>query len=112
MSIGTREALIEMAMNRAQRRYLQKQGQLDSEGNPKATPRQPQRPPTRGERAGFFQYISEVRAEMRRVSWPTRAEVLNYTIVVLVTLFLLTGFIALLDVVFSTGVIELLRLGQ
>lgn len=100
-----------MAMNRAQRRYLQKQGQLDSEGNPSASPRDRKVPATR-ERVGPAQYVSEVRSEMRRVDWPNRSEVVNYTIVVLVTLVILTGLIALLDVVFSTGVLELLRLGQ
>jgi preprotein translocase SecE subunit len=100
-----------MAMNRAQRRYLQRQGQLDEEGNPMATPREPRQVP-RGERATPRQYIAEVNSELRRVSWPTRAEVVNYTIVVLVTLFVLTGLIALLDLLFGEGVIQLLRLGS
>jgi len=100
-----------MAMNREQRRHLQKQGQLDSEGNPIATPRDPKGQAQR-ERVGPVQYVSEVRSEMRRVDWPTRSEVLNYTIVVLATLLFLTGFIALLDVAFANAVLELLRLGR
>jgi len=100
-----------MAMNREQRRHLQKQGQLDSEGNPVATRKDPKNQ-VGGERVGPIQYVSEVRSEMRRVDWPSRSEVLNYTIVVLVTLLFLTGFIALLDIVFGSAVLELLRLGQ
>lgn len=102
-----------MAMNREQRRYLQRQGQLDSEGNPIATPRdQPARSVATKERAGPRQYVSEVRSEMRRVSWPTRNEVINYTIVVLVTLALMTALIAGLDYLFGELVMQLLRLGS
>ena len=98
-----------MAMNREQRRYLQRQGQLDDEGNPVASKRdQRQAAPT--ERATPRQYVSEVNSELRRVSWPTRTEVVNYTIVVLVTLVLVTGLIAGLDYLFGEGVIQLLRL--
>jgi preprotein translocase subunit SecE len=97
-----------MAMNREQRRYLQRQGQLDDEGNPIASKRDPKAPPA--ERATPRQYFSEVNSELRRVSWPTRSEVLNYTIVVLVTLAFVTGLIAALDFLFGRGVLELLRL--
>jgi preprotein translocase subunit SecE len=100
-----------MAMNREQRRYLQKQGQLDSEGNPVAQKRE-QRPVPPAERVGPRQYISEVNAELRRVNWPTRSEVINYTIVVLITMTVVTALIAALDFVFGEGVIQLLRLGS
>jgi preprotein translocase subunit SecE len=36
------------------------------------------------ERTGPRQYLSEVRGEMKKVAWPTRAEVKNSTIIVLV----------------------------
>ncbi len=98
-----------MAMNREQRRYLQRQGQLDDEGNPVASKRDP-KATAPNERSTPRQYLSEVNSELRRVSWPTRSEVINYTIVVLVTLALVTGLIALLDFLFSEGVIQLLRL--
>ncbi|MDH3681466.1 MAG: preprotein translocase subunit SecE [Acidimicrobiia bacterium] len=100
-----------MAMNREQRRYLQRQGQLDDEGNPIATKRE-QRPAAPHERVTPRQYVSEVNAELRRVSWPTRSEVVNYTIVVLVTLAFFTALIAGLDYLFGEGVIQLLRLGS
>lgn len=101
-----------MAMNREQRRYLQRQGQLDDEGNPIATKRENRPASPAGERATPRQYISEVGTELRRVSWPTRSEVINYTIVVLVTLAVVTALIAGLDYVFGEGVIQLLRLGS
>ena len=100
-----------MAMNREQRRYLQRQGQLDDQGNPIATKRE-QRPATSQERVTPRQYISEVNSELRRVSWPTRNEVINYTIVVLATLAFFTALIAGLDYLFGEVVIQLLRLGS
>ena len=99
-----------MAMNREQRRYLQKQGQMDGEGNPIATRRDNR--PVRNERVTPREYVSEVRTELGRVMWPTRSEVINYTIVVLVTLAIVTGLVALLDYLFAEGLIALLQAGS
>ncbi len=101
-----------MAMNREQRRMLQKQGQIDADGNAIATRRdgRPQGAPP--ERIGPAQYVREVRSELRRVNWPSRREVINYTIVVMITLITLTAFIAGLDYVFGEGILRLLRLSQ
>ncbi len=98
-----------MAMNREQRRYLQKQGQMDGDGNPIATRRDNR--PAKSERVTPVEYVSEVRSEMGRVMWPTRREVINYTIVVLVTLAIVTGLVALLDYLFAEGLIALLDAG-
>ena len=100
-----------MAMNREQRRYLQKQGQIDAEGNPVAAPRE-MRAPEKTERVGPGQYVQEVRTELKRVTWPTRNEVVNYTIVVTLTVLILTAFIAGLDYLFGEGVLQLLRLAS
>lgn len=100
-----------MAMNREQRRYLQKQGQMDAEGNPVAAPREA-RVPERSKRVGPVEYVHEVRTELKRVTWPTRNEVVNYTIVVTLTVLILTAFIAGLDYLFGEGVLQLLRLAS
>ena len=100
-----------MAMNREQRRYLQKQGQIDAEGNPVAVPREA-RAPERGERVRPLQYFREVRSEMRRVNWPNRSEVINYTFVVTLAVVILTAFIAGLDYLFAEGVLRILRLAS
>ena len=99
-----------MAMNREQRRYLQKQGQIDADGNPVAQPRE-NRLAERDPRVGPVEYAREVRSELRRVKWPTRSEVINYTIVVTATVIVITAFIAGLDFLFGEGVIRILRLG-
>ena len=95
-----------MAMNRQQKRMLQKQGEIDAEGAPvRSRSRAVSTPPT--ERTSPGQFLREVRGELRKVAWPSRAETVNYSIVVLVTVIVLTAMIYGLDWVFSTFVLEL-----
>lgn len=42
-------------------------------------------------------YLHDVRSEMTRVVWPTRSEVLNSSVVVIVTLIFFIGFILVVD---------------
>ncbi|RMH81412.1 MAG: preprotein translocase subunit SecE [Actinomyces sp.] len=95
-----------MAMNRQQKRLLQKQGEIDADGTPirrrpASTPRPAQ------ERTSPVEFLREVRAELRKVAWPTRSETINYSIVVLVTIIVLTALIAGLDWVFSKLILDL-----
>jgi preprotein translocase subunit SecE len=46
-------------------------------------------------------YLKGVRAELRKVNWPTRKELSNYTVVVFVTTAALTIVIWGLDLVFK-----------
>jgi preprotein translocase subunit SecE len=52
---------------------------------------------------GFFarlgSYFRDVRSEMKRVVWPNRPEVINSSVVVIITLIFFATFIALTDVV-------------
>ena len=99
-----------MAMNRQQKRMLQKQGQLGADGAPAARKRpapQAPRPAAREERTGPLQFLREVRGELRKVAWPTRSEVVNYSIIVLLTVVVLTAYIASLDFAFGELVLEL-----
>ncbi len=45
----------------------------------------------------IVQFLRDVRIEMKKVIWPSRQEVINYTIVVLVTVTVVATFILLLD---------------
>ena len=96
-----------MAMNRQTRRLLQKQGEVDADGAPVRTRRPPTTPRPKEERTSPVQFLREVRAELRKVAWPTREELLNYSIVVLVTIVVLTSIIAGLDFLAGQGVLEL-----
>jgi preprotein translocase subunit SecE len=100
-----------MAMNRQTKRMLQKQGQLGADGEPVAQKRRAQTPPpkNREARVGPVQFVREVRGELRKVAWPTRSEVVNYSIVVLITVVVLTGLIFLLDLFFGEVVLEILK---
>ena len=48
------------------------------------------------------QFLREVRGEPRKVAWPTKSEVINYSIIVLIAVVLLTAFIAGLDWFFGS----------
>jgi preprotein translocase subunit SecE len=55
----------------------------------------------RGRRTGLRTFLREVRQELRRVAWPSVKEVRSYSLVVLVTVTLLTLYVALLDAAFG-----------
>jgi preprotein translocase subunit SecE len=97
-----------MAMNRQTKRMLQKQGQVGPDGQPIAARRQPPAPKTKEQRTKPLQFLREVRAELRKVAWPTRAEVLNYSLIVLVTVLIMGAFVAALDFAFGEGILRLL----
>jgi preprotein translocase subunit SecE len=51
-------------------------------------------------------FFKEVAREMKKVSWPSRKELVNYTAVVLATVAFFTVFFAVVDL----GISELIRL--
>ena len=55
-------------------------------------------------RIGLF--YRQVIAELRKVIWPTRNELVNYTIVALVFVSVMVAFVALLDLAFAKLVLE------
>ena len=95
-----------MAMNREQKRLLKKQGQLNEDGQPVRGQRTAPAP-ARSERTGPTQFLREVRGELRKVAWPSRDEVANYSVVVLVAIVVLTAMIAGLDYVLGQAVLKL-----
>ncbi len=46
-------------------------------------------------------YFKGVRAELKKVNWPTKKELTNYTVVVLATTFAMTLVIWGLDIIFQ-----------
>jgi preprotein translocase subunit SecE len=58
----------------------------------------------RKERTGFRQFLREVRQELRKVAWPDRRQMLTYTLVVLITVIVVTSFVALLDMLIGRGI--------
>lgn len=54
-------------------------------------------------------FLTEVRSELRRVTWPPRNEVYPTTIVVIVTTIIFGALLYTVDVLFSRGLSYLLR---
>ena len=52
------------------------------------------------QRVTIPQFLTEVKAEMKKVTWPTRDEVVSYTIVVVTTVILMGGLVYLADILF------------
>ena len=96
-----------MALNREQKRMLQRQGELGPDGEPLRTKRGPQNRPQNDKRTGPTEFAREVRSELRKVAWPTRSETINYSIITVVTLVVFTVLIFGLDWVFSELVLKL-----
>ncbi len=93
-----------MAMNRQTKRLMQKQG------SDKPSPQQQRRTqpaPVQREKVGPTQYLTEVKAELRKVAWPTRKEVINSTIIVLIAVVVMTSLIFLFDLASSNFVLWL-----
>lgn len=51
--------------------------------------------------ARFALFLRQVVAELRKVIWPTRSELVNYTTVVLVFVVIMAAILALYDFVFA-----------
>ncbi|HCS48760.1 MAG: preprotein translocase subunit SecE [Candidatus Aminicenantes bacterium RBG_19FT_COMBO_58_17] len=49
----------------------------------------------------FFNFLKEVRAELRKVSWPSRNEVYSTTLVVIIAMLFFGFYLYLMDAVFS-----------
>jgi len=89
-------------MNREQKRAAQRAGQVNADGSP-ATVRDRKAPAQRlkTERTKPTDFVREVRAELRKVAWPTRDEVLRYSLIVFIALVVFTLFVFGLDYVFE-----------
>ncbi len=90
-----------MDLNRQQKRAMQKMGEVNEQGAPIRQARPTVAAQVAKERVGPFQYIREVRDEMRKVAWPKWPEVRRYSIIVLVTVVIVTAFVGGLDAAFG-----------
>jgi preprotein translocase subunit SecE len=85
-------------LNREQKRTLRRMGAIDEKGAPTRVAR------TSGakrERVGPAQYLREVRDEMRKVAWPSRDEVVRYSIIVVATVLVYMFLVGGLDYIFG-----------
>ena len=59
----------------------------------------------------FTKYFREVRAEVRKVTWPSREEVLRLSAIVIVVMILMSAFMAIIDFAFSRLMAAIISLG-
>lgn len=58
--------------------------------------------------SGLLKFLRDVRTELRKVVWPTRKQTINYTLVVLVAVFLVTVLLSVTDAAFNVVIRRLL----
>jgi preprotein translocase subunit SecE len=73
--------------------------------------RRPAPPPPHRERASVKEFMRDVRGELKKVAWPSKAEVVTSTIVVLMAVIFMSVLIFGLDLAFSKGVLSLFDKG-
>ncbi len=56
----------------------------------------------------FFSFLKEVRAELKKVTWPSRRETANTTLVVILSVFFFGFYLFFMDIIFSR-LIDLVR---
>ncbi len=78
-------------MTRQTKRMMAKQGS-DKPRAPERKAAAPQKEGSR-ERIGPRTYFSEVKGELKKVAWPTKKEVINSTLVVLIAVVVMTTLI-------------------
>jgi preprotein translocase subunit SecE len=79
-----------------------------SESGSKPTPRRKARKDS-GENAisRAVEFVKESISELRRVVWPTRKQVVTYTIVVLVFVTVMASFVAGIDLLLGRGILRI-----
>jgi preprotein translocase subunit SecE len=91
-------------VNRQTKRQMAKSGTDRPARGPE---RRPQPQARDRERTSPTEFFSEVRGEMRKVAWPTRPEVMNSTMVVLIAVIFMGASIFALDYVSAKFVLFL-----
>jgi preprotein translocase subunit SecE len=84
-----------------------KGGAQDSGAKGKATAVRDGRRPKASLLSRLVRFLREVVAELRKVIWPSRRNLVTYTIVVLVFVAVMVALVALLDYVFGQAVLFL-----
>ena len=97
-------------MNRQMKRMQRRQGTTMDRAAAAATTRRAASQ-EKGKRTSPRQFLKEVRQELKKVNWPTRQELIAYTVVVLVSVTVLTSFVFGLDFLFSKVVLKVFGTG-
>jgi preprotein translocase subunit SecE len=96
-------------VNREFKRRMKREERLQQRSQARGGPRPPMPVQQRRERVGFRQYLREIQSELKKVNWPTRSEVITYSIVVVFVVALLTGLVFVADLGFAQAIVTLFR---
>jgi preprotein translocase subunit SecE len=56
----------------------------------------------------MWQYVKDVRSELKHVSWPTRSQTITYTVVVIGVSLAVAVYLGILDFAFVEGIRKLI----
>ncbi|MGH2693176.1 MAG: preprotein translocase subunit SecE [Actinomycetota bacterium] len=93
-------------MNRQYKRMMKRQEAAKQRAAPRPVQKAPGAP-AKKERTKPRQFIREVIAELQKVNWPTRPEVVAYSLVVLVSVVVIASLIFGMDYVFTNAILTL-----
>lgn len=49
---------------------------------------------------GLKNFFSEIKSELKKVTWPTKSQLINNTLIILIFIAIVTAILAILDVAF------------
>lgn len=70
----------------------------------KTSPKQKSRKPVAKKKPGWLQFLDEVNVEMKKVTWPSRKEVIGSTTALMIATVIIGLFLGLVDFVLAKGV--------
>ena len=94
-------------MNRQTKRMQARQERTQNERAQAVTSARRAQQQEKRKRTPARQFLKEVRQELKKVNWPTRQELIAYTIVVLVSVVVLTSLVFGLDYAFSKAIFRM-----
>ena len=94
-------------MNRQTKRMQARQERTQNERAQAVTSARRAQQQEKRKRTPARQFLKEVRQELKKVNWPTRQELIAYTIVVLVSVVVLTSLVFGLDYAFSKAIFKM-----
>lgn len=94
-------------MNRQYKRMMAKEEAAKKKGTPRPNPKAAALAGQKKERTKPRQFLKEVIAELKKVAWPSRQEVVAYSTVVLIATIVIAAIIFAMDFVFTKGVFVL-----
>lgn len=99
------QATAEAVSSEKPKKSLFKKSEDKPKASEKSEPKTEKKAEKKPEKKKRFQFFRDVRGEMKRVAWPTRQDVLRWSVVVVAALIFFGVFVAVLDNVIITPIL-------